>query len=77
MPTYRVERIQGSAGHEQTLWSETIEVASVAEALANYRPNSEFSGWVECSRPGFASLTNQETGGRYCDALTIELEATA
>lgn len=73
MPTYRVERIQGTAGHEQALWSETIEVASVAEALANYRTNSEFSGWVEYSRRGFASLTNPETGQRYCDALTIEV----
>ena len=72
MNTYHIERIQGQAGYEKTLWTETIEAETIREVLDNYRPS--FAGWTEYSRDDFASLSNPEAGDRYDDSLVIELD---
>lgn len=75
MKKYSVERIQGQAGYEKTLWAMSIEAESIEEVLADFRPNGDYRGWTEYSREDFASLSNPNTGERYDDSLIIEENA--
>ena len=72
--TYKVERVQGQAGYEQTIWSERIEAETAAEAIRMATPANDPARDfpVEETDSDFASSQNPEASRRHSDGVISE-----
>ena len=72
MATYEVERVEGQAGYEKALWTETIEAESAAKAIELTRHGDEF--WpIEAKDDHFASASDPDVGSRFSRAIIATL----
>ena len=72
--TYKVSYCEGQAGHEKTIWEETVDGVSAADALRQCLPCGA-RGWViKTPRDGFACASDPDAGGVYSNSFIAEVE---
>ena len=65
MKTYSVERSEGPAGFEKTIWQQTCEAETAAEAIRLNYQNTDEQDWpIDAKRADFAVASHPEYASR-------------